>query len=457
MVPLPVTLIFDIGKTTKKVLLFDAAFQVVEEQTITFSLQHDDDGFAMEDLFAVSAWLAEQVYYFCHHPAWKVEAVNVSAYGASLVHLDASSCTLLPFYNYLKMLPQTILEKFLATYDAHGDLNAQTASPVMGLLNSGLQLYWLKHMRTDFFNRVAWSLHLPQYFAFLIHKKKLADVTSVGCHTLLWDFAQQRYHRWVTLENLERLLPPLHAADYAVPHPDRSMKVGIGVHDSSAALMPYLVSRHAPFLLLSTGTWNICFNPYNNSPLTSDEMRHDCLCYLTYDGKPVKASRIFLGNEHDEQVRALSEHFQCDATEVTSLDFDEACYQNLTLSDNAARAVFPISMEGTGPLPSKVAGKTDFGAFDTRLEAYHQVIRYLVRWQLLSVDLVDPDGEVKDIIVVGGFARNEIFLETLKRESQPRCVYISDHPRAAALGAAWLVQGEARYRAATELLKVVPV
>ncbi|NJM26257.1 MAG: hypothetical protein HC859_12950 [Bacteroidia bacterium] len=97
MLPLPVTLVFDIGKTTKKVLLFDAAFQVVEEQAVTFGHQQDDDGFAMEDLFAVSAWLAEQVHYFCHHAAWQVEAINVSAYGASFVHLDANNCTLLPF------------------------------------------------------------------------------------------------------------------------------------------------------------------------------------------------------------------------------------------------------------------------------------------------------------------------------------------------------------------------
>ncbi|NJM26255.1 MAG: hypothetical protein HC859_12940 [Bacteroidia bacterium] len=59
--------------------------------------------------------------------------------------------------------------------------------------------------------------------------------------------------------------------------------------------------------------------------------------------------------------------------------------------------------------------------------------------------------------MVGGFARNEIFLETLKRESRLRQVYVSDHPRAAALGAAWLVRGEACYRAATKLLKVTLV
>ncbi|NJM26256.1 MAG: hypothetical protein HC859_12945 [Bacteroidia bacterium] len=141
-------------------------------------------------------------------------------------------------------------------------------------------------------------------------------------------------------ENLERLLPPLNVADYTVRHPEYPLKVGIGVHDSSAALMPYLVSRHTPFLLLSTGTWNICFNPFSDTPLTVDEMRHDCLCYLTYNGKPVKASRIFLGNEHDAQVQKLARYFRRDSDEIRSMNFDEACYHKLMMSDNRSRTVF---------------------------------------------------------------------------------------------------------------------
>jgi len=45
------------------------------------------------------------------------------------------------------------------------------------------------------------------------------------------------------------------------------MKMGFGVHDSSAALIPYLKAQKNPFLLISTGTWSISINPFNKEKL----------------------------------------------------------------------------------------------------------------------------------------------------------------------------------------------
>src|SRR6185436_17742410 len=85
--------------------------------------------------------------------------------------------------------------------------------------------------------------------------------------------------------------------------------VGAGLHDSSAALIPYLATFREPFILLSTGTWCISLNPFNHSQLSDYELDQDCLCYLSYEGKPVKASRLFAGYEHEQQVKRLADHF----------------------------------------------------------------------------------------------------------------------------------------------------
>src|SRR5262249_19662768 len=150
-----------------------------------------------------------------------------------------------------------------------------------GMLNSGLQLYWMKQAKTERFGQITTSLHLPQYFSFLLTGQKFSDITSVGCHTLLWDFEKNDYHPWVYEEKISTLLAPVQLPRHRVRietngHP---VSVGIGVHDSSAALMPYLVSMKDPFILLSTGTWNIAFNPFNHEPLTPEELKQDCLCY----------------------------------------------------------------------------------------------------------------------------------------------------------------------------------
>ena len=439
-------------------LVFDRKFNVLEEQAETFREIRDDDDFPAEDLPRVSTWMKDRYQYYLDHPAYEITHCNVSGYGASLVNLDEHGDVIMPFYNYLKPFASTSAKLFASQYNANNQVCVDTASPYLGLLNSGLQLYWQKNERPKLFNRIANTLHLPQYFASLLTGRLFTEITSVGCHTMLWDFRTGDYHPWVKQEGLDRLFPPMAETTHIVSKDTgpRTIQLGIGVHDSSAALMPYLATQQNPFLLLSTGTWNICFNPFNESPLTGKELASDCLCFLTYQGRPVKASRIFLGHEHEMQTQLLAEHFHVGPDYCKSIRFNPVAFERLSKPDASLRPFFPIGMEGSGPLPAKSSQQTQLGSFADIEEAYHQLVRYLVQWQLLSIDLVDPSGIVKDLIVVGGFTRNTIFLEALKRAMSNRNVLISDHPRASALGAAWLVCGKEGYAGNEHLLSVTP-
>jgi L-fuculokinase len=452
----PVTLIFDVGKTTKKALVFDERFNALEEKTVTFPEITDDDGFAAENLQMISAWVTEIFNEILNHSSWQLTHLNFAAYGASFVHLDSDGNVSLPLYNYLKPLPEECRKNFISLYNADNLLFKTTASPMIGMLNSGLQLFWLKNHKQKHFASIQTSLHLPQYFPFLITGKKYTEITSVGCHTMLWDFGAMTYHKWVTKENLIAFFPELHTAEFHADHyiSGRKITVGIGVHDSSAALMPYLITMNERFMLLSTGTWNIAFNPFNHQPLSDDELSKDCLSYLTYDGKPVKASRIFLGHEHELQIEALGDFFKVEEHYYKNIAFDERLYLKLASGNDDKKAIHPIGMEGSGPLFAKPKLKTDFNGFNGYEEAYHQVLRHLAAWQKLSLDLADPRKEIKTVIVVGGFTKNPLFMEILKREISDRAFTVSDHPRASALGAAWLVHEKQSYSNASELLKI---
>jgi L-fuculokinase len=456
--PLPVTLIFDIGKTTKKIIVFDNDFHVIEEQTTHFPEIRDDDGFPAEDLQTLTTWVNHMFAYYMQHQKYQVTHVNFSAYGASFVHLDSSGKVIKPFLNYLKPLTEKWKEKFLRLYDREKDICRITASPFLGLLNSGLQLFWLKNQKPEVFHRIANSLHFPQYFSFLLTNQCFTDITSVGCHTMLWNFAANDYHEWVDKENIRKFFPKIHNADMTVNYQRQGhapIKVGIGVHDSSAALMPYLVVMKEKFLLLSTGTWNICFNPFNDQLLTQNELSQDCLCYMTFDGKPVKASRIFLGNEHELQQRQIASYFQEDHEAYKSIKFNHQLYQDIRTSGQFVRFA-PIGMEGTGPVLPSLPHATDFPLLKTFEQAQHHLVRQLVQWQKISIDLLDPSCSVKNVIVVGGFTKSNLFLEIMKRELTDRTVLASDHPRASALGAAWLVRGKESYSDKTRLLNVIP-
>lgn len=48
------------------------------------------------------------------------------------------------------------------------------------------------------------------------------------------------------------------------------------------------------FILLSTGTWCINMNPFNEDPLTKEQLEQDCLSYMSINQKPVKYSRFFM-------------------------------------------------------------------------------------------------------------------------------------------------------------------
>src|SRR3546814_19294453 len=129
-------------------------------------------------------------------------------------------------------------------------------------------------------------------------------MTSICCHTQRCDFGKNDDHELVRSEYLDEKLAPIVAGDDIFPasFPGNGYGVGVGLHDSSAALIPYLVRFHEPFVLISTGTWCISLNPSNHTPLTQAELEADGLCYMQYQGKPVKASRRFAGYDHDQQV-----------------------------------------------------------------------------------------------------------------------------------------------------------
>ncbi|MBC7890709.1 MAG: carbohydrate kinase, partial [Sphingobacteriaceae bacterium] len=321
---MPVIAIFDVGKTNKKLLLFDAAYRVVLEEQTQFEEIPDDDGFHGDDLDRLTAWLRDGLDAVLADERFELRAVNCTAYGASLVYLDAEGQPMAPLYNYLKPFPEALRQQFFHHYGPVEEFCVQTASPDLGMLNSGLQLYWLKHTKPDVYQRVEHALHLPQYCSFVFTGKPVAEITSIGCHTALWDFGQQKYHRWVFDEGLYAFgqmgLPSF------VTIFRRGFEVGVGIHDSSAALVPYLLAfGEAPFLLLSTGTWCITLNPFSTAVLSTADLRQDCLSYLTFRGDPVRASRLFAGNEHERRVNVLAEYFSVPTDFYKNVVYDAAC------------------------------------------------------------------------------------------------------------------------------------
>lgn len=404
------------------------------EQSVQLAESVDEDGFPCEDLSALGNWLKQSLQMLFAEKGFIIEALNFSTYGASFVLLDKEGKPTAPLYNYLKPFPASLQERFYGRYGGEIVFSMHTASPVLGNLNSGLQLYRAKYENPALFARTRYALHLPQYMSYLITNRYYSDITSIGCHTGLWNFPQNHYHEWLYREGISEKLAPIFPSDQLLysSWQGHALLTGVGLHDSSAALIPYLTNFTEPFLLISTGTWCISLNPFNQSRLTVDELKQDCLCYMEYHGKPIKASRLFAGYEHEQQVKRLAAHYLVGVDYYKTVSFDERIFQALSLEQNGDAK----DHWHTAILQQSAFGNRRLEQFDSYEEAYHRLMMDLMAQQVTSANLVLKNSEVKKIFVDGGFSRNPLYMNLLAHAFPHYEIYAATIAQASAIGAA---------------------
>ncbi|RAV28129.1 FGGY-family carbohydrate kinase [Sinomicrobium soli] len=433
-----VTAVFDIGKTNKKFFLFDKEFNEVYREYTTLDETTDEDGYPAENLPQLQQWLKGVFDRILHSGEYRVRAINFSSYGASFVHLDETGNVLTPLYNYTKPFPESVADEFYNTYGDALSVAAETASPREGMLNSGMQLYWLKKTRPEVFSKIKYSIHFPQYLSYLFTGVPLSDYTSIGCHTGLWDYEANDYHSWVYREEIDKKLPPIVPSETSLgmTYKRRKIKVGVGIHDSSAALLPYILSEKKPFLLVSTGTWSISLNPFNQEPLTREDIEYNCLNYMRTKGKRVKATRFFMGNEYRIQVKKLGEYYGKAYGYHRKVKFDKEIYKKLI-----SRASVHFKFEGIR-LRRRKLNKTDLAPFASFEEAFHQLMIELMELQVETSRRAIGNTELRKIFIDGGFTDNEVFVKLMAHHFKDFKVRTTRNSLGSALGAAMVISEE---------------
>lgn len=170
-VRIPVIAIFDVGKTNKKLFLFDEHYQIVFERSARFLETTDEDGFPCENLESLRLSVFDSLHEVFRRDEFDIKAINFTSYGASFVYLDENGRPLTPLYNYLKEYPEEIQNQLYENQGGEDTFSLATASPALGSLNSGLQLLRLKVEQPVVFRQVKYAVHLPQYLSFLVSGK----------------------------------------------------------------------------------------------------------------------------------------------------------------------------------------------------------------------------------------------------------------------------------------------
>lgn len=427
--------VFDIGKTNKKVFLWNELYQIVFERQQNFNEIPDEDGFLGEDLPAVRLWMLQTFAEINSLPEYQICALNFSGYGATVVFVDEKGHAVSPLYNYLKAFPEGLFP--YSNYGGEDEFARATASPILGNLNSGLQAFRVSQVSLEVWEKTRWVMHWPNFLSSIFTGNFASEITSIGCHTALWDFDKKTYHDWVTDFGLRNKLPEIAPSNTSYLNEETNIPVGLGLHDSSSALVPYLRVMHSPFLLLSTGTWCIAMNPFDEEPLSAIELKNDVLCFLQGNGKPVKAARLFAGNTHEIQIKRLQEHYQASPTQYKSVEFN-ASY--LEVLDDQMKNIPSVDQAHMDYLVDCDFNARDLNKFPTYELAYVQLMIDLACQQIFSLRLLlKEDTPVTKILVDGGFSKNPLYMNFLVHAFPAFEIYGAEVAQASSLGAALMM------------------
>lgn len=331
------------------------------------------------------------------HP---IDAVSVTTHGACAALVDADGLAL-PILDYESALPDELGTAYASARPPFGE----TASPRLpGGLNVGAQLFWLASRFPEAVARARHLLFYPQYWAWRLTGVAAAEVTSLGCHTDLWEPGAGRPSRLLREEGWDRLLPPIRSAFDALGplREEIAARIGLahtvpvfcGLHDSNASLLPHLLSREAPFTVLSTGTWMIALAV--GGRLDGLDPARDTLANVDALGRAVPSGRFMGGREFD----LMTDHAP-KAPETAEIE--------RVLSQPVL--AWPSFAPGTGPFP-QATGAWNV-APDTLSPGERTAVASLYA-ALMTQQVLVLTGAGGPSIVEGPFARNALFLAALE-------------------------------------------
>ena len=450
------TAVFDVGKTNKKLLIFDSELKILDEAYRVFP-EIQRDGVTYDDVEAIEGWFLEQLASFA--PRYPIRAVSVSTHGATFAGIDDAGRPVPGVISYTTDPGEEFNREFYRTFGSGEDLQRVTATPrFSSLLNVAKGLFFIKRRFPREFARIRHVLGYPQYFGYVLTGKVGAEATYVGCHSYLWDFQRGRWSAVAEELGIVDRLPARVRRSWDVlgtVTPEVAARTGLGpdtmvtmgIHDSNASLLPYLIKAREDFVLDSTGTWCVIMHPSGKVEFQEEDIGKVVFYNLDAFTHPVKTT-IFLGGMEFDSYVALFKELSGD--EGTS-GFDPEIYGRIVRERRLF--ILPELFPGTGQFPGSTARVVQDGvevAF-ADLRTGHPVPAFLrdpkVARPVLILSLA-LQTEValrragmkagQSLYVEGGFRRNEAYNTLLAALYPSSQVSRTNMKEASAFGAAIL-------------------
>ena len=301
-------MVIDIGKSNAKLLLLDGEGQVVERHSRANASVPSRLGYPALDLQGLETWMASTLRSSGH--AKRCGHVIASTHGAAMVALTDSALAWDPIDYEFEDVSQADIGAI--AFDAGTDNFRDTLSPELPAgLNAARQLHWMQNKHPEAWRRTRRLVPYPQYWAWLLSGVACSEISSLGCHTHLWNPVLANYSSLAVAKGWASLFAPMRRAwevlgnvrtqivtEWGLP---AACKVHVGVHDSNACLARYFDNQTTgnpesqALTVVSSGTWTVLMAP--GAPVNALLAERDMLGNADVTGRVTPTARFMGGRE----------------------------------------------------------------------------------------------------------------------------------------------------------------
>lgn len=451
--------VLDIGKTNKKLVIFDDKLNQIDSVFSSFpTIKYED--LDIENIEGINSWFMESLKLMGEQ--YPIKVISITTHGATGVCIDKKGNPSVPVVAYTNEVDDSFHDEFFNLVGTREELQIKTATAeVKPLINYAKLLYFLKKRFPVDFEKTEKILLYPQYFSYKLTGKTAADFTYAGCHSYLWNFKEWRWSDTAEKLGILSKLPKSinkpgdilgkiskNIAEQTNLDPDTIVTTGI--HDSNSSLLPYLINGEKNFILNSTGTWCVVMHPTKELSFTKEELGKTVFYNISANRDLVKTAIFMGGLEFETYTKILKKLHKID-------DYPEL---NISLTKQILKEsscfILPGVVKGAGQFPcseprvvendktfqlKEIQERSSIPEFFSDYEkAFHILVLSLVLQTKVSIERVNaPAGS--PIYIEGGFRHNKSYRKLIASVFPDNPVYITNIAEATSFGAALLGKG----------------
>lgn len=307
--------IIDIGKTNAKLVLVDAVN--LEELEVRSIANKVLNGAPYPHYDTVKIWNFILDGLTDYQKSYDVSAISITSHGAAVALLDEHGKLAVPILDYEHSWPEELIKK----YNDVRPPFSETGSPRLSVgLNIGAQLFYQFESIEGLQERTTKIVTYAQFWAYLLTGITACEVTSLGCHTDLWNPHNNKFSSLVSKCGWSDKFATVRSANEILGEvtPQLCKQTGLkqgtpvycGIHDSNASLLPYLQSDDKSFSVVSTGTWVITMT-VGGKEIELNE-KQDTLINVNALCDKVPSARFMGGREYELLMDGIDTHYNED-------------------------------------------------------------------------------------------------------------------------------------------------